>query len=225
MDSVNAQIVNDLSYAAQYLPDVNDVKSNSAGKMYERVNKAAAQQELAIAYLRIGEHSGSQSTLQQYAAKALAQTQAIINSGDFSLIKSRYGVDASMTVTIIMTCLSMVIKEEAREIPKLSGTLEQENPSSVNGGISDASQLRRVWQAQLHAMPGVVVTDSTGGRGIARMRLNDWVLYDLYQKGDMRDSKYNIKRHYFYNKPGYPLLWTRNTTGSCRNICQKRYPD
>jgi len=203
MDSVNNLIVSDLSYAAQYLPDVNDVKSNSNGKMYERVNKAAAQQELAVAYLRIGEQSGNQSTLQQNAQKALQQTQAIINSGDFQLIDQRYGIDVGKPGDYYHDMFIYGNQRRGQGNTETIWTLEQENPSTLNGGISDASQLRRVWQAQLHAMPGVIITDSTGGRGIARMRLNDWVLYGLYQKGDIRNSKYNIKRHYFYNDPSY----------------------
>ena len=155
MDSVNNQIVSDLSYATQHLPDVNYVKSNSGGKMYERVNKAAAQQELGIAYLRIGEQSGSQGTLQQYAAKALAQTQAIINSGDFSLIKSRYGVDASMPGDYYHDMFIYGNQRRSQGNTETIWTLKQENPCSVNGGISGASQLRRVWQAQVHGMPGV----------------------------------------------------------------------
>src|SRR5699024_675537 len=54
LDSVNNRIISDLSFAAQYLPDVNHLKSNANGPMYGRVNKAAAKQELAIAYLRSG---------------------------------------------------------------------------------------------------------------------------------------------------------------------------
>src|SRR5690606_26251634 len=45
--------------------------------------------------------------------------------------------------------------------------------------------------------------DSLGGRGIARIRLNNWVLYDLYQDGDMRNSKYNIHRRFKYNNPDF----------------------
>jgi hypothetical protein len=43
--------------------------------------------------------------------------------------------------------------------------------------------------------------DSLGGRGISRMRLSDWVLYRLFDAGDMRNSKYNIRRQFYYNDP------------------------
>ncbi len=192
LDSVNAQIINDLSFAAQNLPDVNNVKSNASGKMYERVNKAAAQQELAIAYLRTGD-----------PAQALVQTQAIINSGDFSLITHRYGVDISKPGDFYHDMFIYGNERRGQGNTEAIWVLEQENPSTVNGGISDDCQERRVWQASVHSMPGFIISDSTGGRGIARLRLDNWVLYGLYDNGDVRNSPYNIKRHYYYNNPSY----------------------
>jgi hypothetical protein len=41
--------------------------------------------------------------------------------------------------------------------------------------------------------------DSLGGRGIARLRLNDWVNYALYEANDMRNSNYNIRRKLYFN--------------------------
>jgi hypothetical protein len=35
------------------------------------------------------------------------------------------------------------------------------------------------------------------------MRPSDWVKYQLYADGDMRNSEYNITRHFFYNKPDW----------------------
>ncbi|MGH2644729.1 MAG: RagB/SusD family nutrient uptake outer membrane protein, partial [Chitinophagaceae bacterium] len=192
LDSVNAQIISDLSFATQNLPDVNNVKRNASGKMYERVNKAAAQQELAVAYLRTGN-----------PAQALVQTQAIINSGDFSLITHRYGVDISKPGDFYHDMFIYGNERRSQGNTEAIWVLEQENPSTVNGGISDDCQERRVWQASVHSMPGFIISDSTGGRGIGRMRLDNWVLYGLYQDGDIRNSPYNIKRHYYYNNPSY----------------------
>lgn len=192
LDSVNNQIISDLSFAAQYLPDVNDVKSNANGKMYERVNKAAAQQELAVAYLRTGDPSD-----------ALKQTQAIISSNDFKLITHRYGVDINKPGDFYHDMFIYGNERRGQGNTEAIWVLEQENPSTVNGGISDACQERRVWQASVHSMPGFIISDSTGGRGIGRLRLNNWVLYGLYQNGDVRNSAYNIKRHYYFNNPSY----------------------
>lgn len=192
VDSVNNQIVEDLTFAVQYLPRIEDVKSNSGGKMYERVNKAAARQELAVAYLRIGKPD-----------EALTQTKAIIGNKDFSLIENRYGVDKGMPGDYYHDMFIYGNQRRSQGNTEAIWVLEQENPNTVNGGISGSSQLRRVWQASVHSMPGFIISDSTGGRGIGRMRLNNWVLYGLYEDGDIRNSPYNIKRHYYYNDPSY----------------------
>src|SRR5215471_4331733 len=84
LDSVNNSIVNDLTFAATNLPDIDNVKSNSNGKMTQRPNKAMAQQLLAEVYLRMGKNDLAEQ-----------QAQAVISSGKFSLIKARYGVKAS----------------------------------------------------------------------------------------------------------------------------------
>src|ERR1044072_2807503 len=84
LDEVNALIENDLKFAITNLPTIDNVKSNSKGKLYGRANKAMAQQLLAEAYLRMGKND-----------LAEAQAQAVISSGKFSLVTSRYGVRTS----------------------------------------------------------------------------------------------------------------------------------
>ncbi len=51
------------------------------------------------------------------------------------------------------------------------------------------------------------IVDSLGGRGIARLRLNDWVNYRLYEQNDMRNSSYNFRRQYYYNDPARPATY------------------
>lgn len=57
------------------------------------------------------------------------------------------------------------------------------------------------------------VADSLGGRGIGRIRLNNWVNYSLYPKGDMRNLEFNIKRSFFYNDPVQPATYGKKVTG------------
>jgi hypothetical protein len=47
----------------------------------------------------------------------------------------------------------------------------------------------------------MAICDSLGGRGISRLRLSGWMLYGLYDAGDMRNSPNNIRRQYWYNDP------------------------
>ncbi|MBD0350933.1 MAG: RagB/SusD family nutrient uptake outer membrane protein, partial [Flavisolibacter sp.] len=79
---------------------------------------------------------------------------------------------------------------------------EMENTSVVPGGYTGAPQQRRQWGAAYYQIPGMKITDSLGGRGIARLRLNNWVAYSLFEVNDIRNSHYNLRRMYWYNTPG-----------------------
>jgi hypothetical protein len=80
--------------------------------------------------------------------------------------------------------------------------MELENVSTVVGGYTGAPQQRRNWGAAYYQITGMNICDSLGGRGIGRMRLDDWVVYGLYENNDMRNSGYNLRRKFYYNLPG-----------------------
>ena len=77
--------------------------------------------------------------------------------------------------------------------------MEQEHPSTVTGGITNNPQQRRNWGAAYYQIAGMIICDSLGGRGIARMRLTNYVVYDIYEQQDMRNSSYNLRRKFYYN--------------------------
>jgi hypothetical protein len=97
--------------------------------------------------------------------------------------------------------------------------LEQENPTDVPNGSSGYPQQRRVWGGAYHDVPGLVPADSLGGRGLTRIRLDNWVLYDLYDEGDMRNSRFSIHRQHYFNNPdskydvvrGLPVPYGKDT--------------
>lgn len=191
LDSVNNLIASDLVFAAANLPDIDNVKSNSKGKMYGRANKAMAQQLLAEAYLRMGKYDLAEQ-----------QTQAIINSGKFSLISARYGVKASQPGDPFSDMFVYGNERRNQGNREAIWVMEQENPSTVTGGITNSPQQRRNWGAAYYQITGMTICDSLGGRGIARMRLTDWVVYNLYETNDMRNSNYNLRRKFYYNTVG-----------------------
>lgn len=49
------------------------------------------------------------------------------------------------------------------------------------------------------------LSDSTGGRSNARIRASNWVIYNLFEQNDLRNSHYNFRRRYWYNDPASPL--------------------
>jgi len=187
---VNNFIVSDLQYAITNLPDIEAVKTNSKGKMYARANKFMAMQLLAEVYLRIGKPDLAEQ-----------QAQAIISSGKFSLIKTRYGVKTSQAGDYYSDMFQYGNQRRSQGNTEAIWVLEQENPASVVGGISDSPQQRRVWGAAYYNIAGMALADSLGGRSIGRLRLSNWVLYGLYKGNDIRNSQYNIRRRYYYNDP------------------------
>ncbi|WP_431294919.1 RagB/SusD family nutrient uptake outer membrane protein [Pedobacter sp. P26] len=187
---VNNLIVADLLFAAANLPDIEAVKTNTKGKMYGRANKFMAMQLLAEVYLRIGKPDLAEQ-----------QAQAIISSGKFSLIKNRYGVKTSQPGDYYSDMFQYGNQRRSQGNTEAIWVLEQENPTSVVGGITDNPQQRRVWGAAYYNIAGMALADSLGGRSIARLRLSNWVLYGLYKGNDIRNSQYNIRRRYYYNDP------------------------
>ena len=191
LDSVNALIVADLTFASTYLPTIDNVKSNSKGKMYGRANRAMAQQLLAEVYLRMNKND-----------LAEAQCKAIINSGKFNLITARYGVRSSQAGDPFSDMFIYGNERYGQGNKEAIWVMELENTSTVVGGYSGAPQQRRNWGAAYYQIANMTICDSLGGRGIGRMRLTDWVVYGLYGAGDMRNSEYNLRHKFYYNTVG-----------------------
>ncbi len=187
LDEVNALIVSDLTGAADSLPDINNLE-------YEgRANKYMAMQTLGEVYLRMGEPQKAATSLEQ-----------IIDDGQFSLIKARYGVDSSDKGDYFHDMFIYGNQRRSQGNTEAIWTYEIENTSEVTGGHSDNPQFRRVWVCAYHNLTGMSIADSLGGRGLGRLRLSSWFRNHLYGEGDMRNSEYNINRHLYYNNPAYP---------------------
>lgn len=196
LDDVNKLIVADLTAAVAALPEIDAVKSNAKGRLFGRANKYMAMQLLAEAYLRMGKPD-----------LAEVQAQAIINGGKFSLIKARYGTKSSLPGDYYSDMFQVGNLRRSQGNTEAIWVLEQENPTSVVGGITGNPQQRRVWGAAYHNLSGMALADSLGGRALGRLRLSNWVLYGLYKNNDIRNSKYNLRRRYYYNDPANTALF------------------
>lgn len=201
---INALIEQDLRFAVDNLPTVENVAANSAGKQYSRAHKAMASHQLAEAFLRMGKY-----------AEAEAQCDAIINSGNFNLITSRYGVRATQPGDPFSDMFILGNQRRGQGNREAIWVLEFEDPFVVVGGTGSnlpPSQIgttgfpqhRRMWVQRYFGHPGMVLADSLGGRGISRIALTYWVLNNLYEQGDMRNSQFNIRRQFYYNNPSHP---------------------
>jgi len=195
VEQVNNQIIEDLKYAADNLPDIDGAITES------RANKHMAMQSLAEVYLRTDQPDLAEPVLSE-----------IINSGKFALIQDRYGVRADKSGDYFSDMFKYGNQRRSQGNTEAIWTYELEYTKNVAGGFTGAPQQRRVWVPAYHNVPGMAysindpdegVISPYGGRGNGRMRPSNWVKYQLYADGDMRNSEYNITRQFNYNAPGW----------------------
>lgn len=192
LDDINNLIISDLTFSTQYLPDIESVPTNSGGKQYGRANKFMAMQLLGEAYIRAGKPE-----------LAEPQLQSIISSGRFKLIDKRYGAKTDLAGDYYSDMFLYGNERRSQGNTETIWTFELENTNTVPGGYSGSPQQRRVWTSAYYNISGMILCDSLGGRGLARLRLSDWTNYRLYKDGDIRNSEYSIRRKIFINDPAH----------------------
>ncbi|NIG56747.1 RagB/SusD family nutrient uptake outer membrane protein [Chitinophaga sp. Cy-1792] len=179
---VIALIISDLTFAAANLPDPANVTTQG------RINKFAAAQLLAEAYLRANKPADAQKA-----------AQSIIDSKFYSLVTARYGVKASQPGDPFADMFTYGSMRRSQGNTEAIWVVEQQY--NITGGGADFDQRRREWGPFYVNISGMLVADSLGGRGIGRIRPTNWWTYGLYETKDMRNSQYNIRRNYWYNDP------------------------
>ncbi|MGS2761015.1 RagB/SusD family nutrient uptake outer membrane protein [Sinomicrobium sp. M5D2P9] len=189
LEEVNALIEEDLLYAVANLPELGKTEYE------QRVSSTAASQLLAKAYLRMGRYSEAED-----------QCDLVIAAPGVDLVRQRYGVNADEPGDPFSDMFFKGNIRRSQGNSEAIWVLEAENPADVRGGSTGNPQQRRVWGGAYHNRNGMIPATDLGGRGLTRIRLNNWVLYDLYDDGDMRNSEYNIKRNLTYNDPNHELF-------------------
>lgn len=178
-------IVSDLTFAEANLPDPANVKKQG------RINKFAASQLLAEALLRANK-----------PADAEAAAKRVIDSKFFTLITARYGTKASLPGDPFADMFTYGNMRRSQGNTEAIWVIEQQY-NIPGGGSTEFDQRRREWGPFYVNVQGMKVCDSLGGRGIGRIRPTNWWTYELYEKTDMRNSPYNIRRTYYYNDPAF----------------------
>ncbi|WP_295676621.1 RagB/SusD family nutrient uptake outer membrane protein [uncultured Mucilaginibacter sp.] len=215
---VNSLIISDLTFAEANLPGIDQLK------VTETPHWAMAAQLLAEVDLRTGDNAGAE-----------AECNKIINSGLFTLTTTRYGVRAGQSGDAYSDMFVYGNERRSQGNHEAIWVEEMENPAAVTNGSGPdinnmfpgyrflGSQHRRVWGCRYYNEPGMLICDSLGGRGISRMALTYYVL-NLYEPGDMRNSQYSIRRHFYYNDPTsaqYGQLVAGPSVDTNRNIVPK----
>jgi hypothetical protein len=185
---VERLIINDLQFAEANLPETTTTDG--------RLVKAAAQHYLAEAYLFINKPDS-----------AVIWATKVTSSTNYKLMTSRFGNALGQPGD----AFSDLFKENNQNRSKgnTEGIWVQQFQYNVIGGGDASNQLnwdRRDMVPYYSAISGFVLCDSLGGRGIGRLVPLTW-WRDAYETQDIRNSKYNIRRHWYYNDISKPALY------------------
>lgn len=191
VEEVDNLIVSDINEAVSNLPAVGQTVTQ------DRVNKDCARMLAAEIFLRIGMRDNS------YFAKAEQVVTPVITEGNYQLITERYGKYTSEAGDFYHDMFRWGNQRRSEGNTEGIWTFQMEYNRSVQGGTIDNPQQRRNWVCAFHKYSGMQNCDSLGGRGNGRLRLTNFVKYKLFEKGDIRNSNYNIRRVLWYNRPNY----------------------
>lgn len=181
---VLGHMIEDLKFAAENLPEDPDAVQPG------RLTKWAALHLLSEVYLMAGMNAEAEDAAEQ-----------VINSQKFELMKERFGTHLKEAGDVF----SDLFRENNQN--RSSGNKEsiwvmQLEYNVTGGGDTYEDWTKRAWVPKYWDIPGFVIADSLGGRGLAQlMGLSWWIGEDsqFFDSNDIRNSKYNIKREWWYN--------------------------
>ena len=184
-------VAEDLEFASKWLPVT--VPKNKEG----RIVKGAADHLLAEVYISLGEYD-----------KAVEAANRVINSGTYHLMTDRFGVNKDKPGDVFSDLFIQGNQNRSTGNMESIWVWQFEEYTPGGGGSLNGNHQPRGW------LPFMVqFTDPAGKlgfslnadsllRGVAIMRPNPYFLYDLWLSdwdNDIRNSKYNIKREFWYN--------------------------
>jgi len=187
-------IQQDLEFAVQWLP-VNE-------KADGRISKGAANHLLSEVYISLGLTKKDAS----FYDKAITAASDVINSGKYQLMTKRFGAKKDEPGDVYHDLFWDY------NINRGSGNLETiwalQYENLTVGGAVNFSNWNRVWNSRFfdlkdpNGISGMQVCDSLG-RPVGYIRPTTFCFYDLWlkDKNDMRNSKYNIRRDWYWNNP------------------------
>lgn len=196
-------VVSDLEQATQVLPlEVED----------GRIPRAAAFHLLSEAYISLGMESGDAS----YYDKSISAASKVINkeAGDYQLITQRFGAASSKPGDVFsdISADGQINKSEGNKEVMWAWQFESFTPGGSNT-TSMANNSIRYWGPEYDKIKSPngaanLASDSLG-RGIGVNSPTNYVKYDIWtlDPKDMRNSKYNIRRTFYFNNPADPAYY------------------
>ncbi len=195
-------MVEDLKFAAQYLPENPDDANLKEG----RLTKWAAYHLMSEVGLMKADY--------KLAEEAALE---VINSGYFALNKTRYGAGKDAPGDAFSD-LFIENNQNRKSGNKESIWVMQFEFNAIGGGTNSDDWTRRAWNPKYFDLTGFTVADTLGGRGLAQILPMKWWIgtkgtnaegdvAGIFDDKDIRNSEYNIKRNWYYNDPSNTSLY------------------
>ena len=209
-------IIKDLQEAAQELPAMDNV---SNGRIY----KAAAYHLLAEVYLSMAAETGDNS----YYDRAIEAASTVIDGqvGDYRIMTERFG-DLSREGDVFSDLFYHNQQNLSSGNREVIWSWQFENFTTGGRSSTGGNYIPRWWypeQEKIRSPNGFfnIAADSLI-RGIGVNSPLNYVKYDIWSKdfNDMRNSKHNIRRVFYYNNPedpeyfGKPIITALNDNGA-----------
>lgn len=209
-------IQKDLEEAAGELPVV---ENESNGRIY----KAAAYHLLAEIYISLAMETGDAS----FYDKAIAAASTVIDgeAGNYQIMTERFG-DLSRPGDVFSDLFYTNQQNRASGNLEVIWSWQFESFTNGGGASSGGNNSPRLWlptQDKIRSPNGLfnLTTDSLL-RGIGVNALLNYVEYNIWKldPDDMRNSRYNIRRDFYYNNPDDPeyfgkkILTARDAEGN-----------
>lgn len=199
---VIAHMVDDLKFAVDNLPiNPDQVKDG-------KLTKWAASHLLSEIYLLQGDYVAAEQA-----------ALAVINSGRYGLMKTRFGVNKDKAGDVFS---DLFLENNQNRLGTAANResiwVLQFQFNVIGGGTNSDDWTRRAWIPNYSSITGFALADTLGGRGVAQLVPMKWWtgtngtnadgnVTGIFGANDIRNSNYNIKRSWYYNNPSETALF------------------
>lgn len=208
IDEVNNQIVADLTFAATNLPDIEDVKSNTKGKLYGRANKFMAMQLLGEVYLRMGKPELAETQLKAILSQVLYRFKQR-DEYAFNDCFGQYGMD-------IIAGAKPVFRVETTKgiLENDAAYMEVANNLSLTGAFIASSYRRSMVRAQVELIYQDTIRCFGENNGAILLKVTGGIKSYIYSKdstnyfSDSLFTRLKVRLYNFWVKDANKCLAT-----------------
>jgi len=201
----------DLEFASQWLPKTTTQEG--------RIVKAAADHLLTEVYINLKDYD-----------KAIASASAVISDGQYKLMTTRFGAQRGNSGDVFSDLFQPgnINRKSGNQETIWALQVEYNVPGGTGGAVNN--QLRAwgpaYWRAKDPAGSNGMVIVDTLGRSVGWIRPTNYFVYQLWINDlqDMRNSRFNIRREWYYNNPSSKFYRQKVTYHTNLDTLQDIYP-